>query len=290
LFPLFFWLPASYHTPPAAVGALLAGLLTKVGVYAIIRTQTLLFPEGRMDDVLMWAALATMVVGILGAVAQDDLKRLLSFTLVSHIGYMLFGIALASEAGWSASIYYVAHHIIVQTGLFLVAGLIERRGGSTSLDSLGGLAKLAPVLAILFFIPAMNLGGIPPLSGFLGKVGLLQAGVADGSWLALTLVVGGVATSLLTLYALIKAWNKAFWQTPPEPLPDATLPKGMVGSAAALVVLGLALTVGAGPLYGYAERAAGALADRSVYIQSVLPEGGRGSGESVDVAHGGDDA
>jgi multicomponent Na+:H+ antiporter subunit D len=136
----------------------------------------------------------------------------------------------------------------------------------------------------------MNLGGIPPLSGFLGKVGLLQAGVADGSWLALTLVVGGVVTSLLTLYALIKAWNKAFWQTPPEPLPDATLPKGMVGSAAALVVLGLALTVGAGPLYGYAERAAAALDDRSVYIQSVLPEGGRGSGESVDVAHGEEDA
>jgi multicomponent Na+:H+ antiporter subunit D len=264
------------------VTAVFAGLLTKVGVYAIIRTQTLLFPEGRMDDVLMWAALATMVVGILGAVAQDDLKRLLSFTLVSHIGYMIFGIALASESGWAAAIYYVAHHIIVQTGLFLVAGLIERRGGSTSLDSLGGLAKIAPVLAILFFIPAMNLGGIPPLSGFLGKVGLMQAGVQNGSGLALTLVVGGVLTSLLTLYALIKAWNKAFWQTPPEPLPDTHLPKGMVGSAAALVVLGLTLTVAAGPLYGYAERASAALADRSVYVQAVLPDGSRGSGESVD--------
>jgi multicomponent Na+:H+ antiporter subunit D len=284
VFPLSAWLPDSYPTAPAPVTAVFAGLLTKVGVYAIIRTQSLLFPEGRMDDVLMWAALATMVVGILGAVAQDDIKRLLSFTLVSHIGYMIFGIALASETGWAAAIYYVAHHITVQTGLFLVAGLIERRGGSTSLESLGGLAKIAPLLAVLFFIPAMNLAGIPPLSGFLGKVGLMQAGVQDGTPLALTLVVGGVLTSLLTLYALIKAWNKAFWQTPPEPLPDTKLPVGMVGSAAALVVLGLALTVGAGPLYGYAERAAAALQDRSVYVQAVLPEGGRGEGESADVA------
>ncbi|VTR75660.1 Na+/H+ antiporter subunit D [Cellulomonas hominis] len=284
IFPLSAWLPDSYPTAPAPVTAVFAGLLTKVGVYAIIRTQSLLFPEGRMDDVLMWAALATMVVGILGAVAQDDLKRLLSFTLVSHIGYMIFGIALASQSGWAAAIYYVAHHIIVQTGLFLVAGLIERRGGSTSLESLGGLAKIAPVLAILFFIPAMNLGGIPPLSGFLGKVGLLQAGVQDGTPLALALVVGGVLTSLLTLYALIKAWNKAFWQTPPEPLPDTHLPVGMVGSAAALVGLGLALTIGAGPLYGYAERASEALSDRSGYVEAVLPEGGRGEGESADVA------
>ncbi|HEY0215478.1 MAG TPA: proton-conducting transporter membrane subunit, partial [Cellulomonas sp.] len=219
-----------------------------------------------------------------GAVAQDDLKRLLSFTLVSHIGYLIFGIALATEHGWAASIYYVAHHITVQTALFLVAGLIERRGGSTSLESLGGLAKAAPVLAILFFIPAMNLAGIPPLSGFLGKIGLMQAGVAVGTPLALALVVGGVVTSLLTLYALIKAWNKAFWQTPPVPLPDTRLPVGMTVPAAALVVLGLALTFGAGPLYGYAERAATALAERTPYIDAVLPDDGRGEGESADVA------
>src|SRR5690606_33629085 len=105
---------------------------------------------------------------ILGAVAQNDVKRLVSFTLVSHIGYMIFGIALSSEQGLASAIFYVAHHITVQTALFLVVGLMERRGGSTSLDRLGGLARIAPFLAILFFVPAMNLAGIPPLSGFLG--------------------------------------------------------------------------------------------------------------------------
>ena len=223
-----------------------------------------------------------MVIGILGAVAQNDIKRLLSFTLVSHIGYMLFGIALASQAGLGASIFYVAHHITVQTTLFLVVGLVERRGGTTSLERLGGLAKIAPGLAILFFIPAMNLAGIPPLSGFLGKVGLLEAGVAQGTPLAYTLVVGSVVTSLLTLYAIVKAWNKAFWQTPPEALPEASLPGTMVGPTAALVGLGLLLTAVSGPLYAYADRAAGTMMEPSNYIDAVLDSTGRGTGDSTE--------
>ena len=283
IFPLSAWLPDSYPTAPAPVTAVFAGLLTKVGVYAIIRVQTLMFPGGRADDLLMWAALATMLVGILGAVAQNDIKRLLSFTLVSHIGFMIFGISLSSEAGMAAAIFYVVHHITVQTTLFLVAGLIERRGGSTSLDQLGGLAKIAPLLAVLFFVPAMSLAGVPPFSGFLGKIGLLQAGVAAGTPMTYVLVGGGVVTSLLTMYALIKAWNKAFWQTAPANVPDRHLPRGMVGSAAALALVGVGLTVVAGPLYAYTERAAHDLRDRTGYIEAVLPAGGRGSGVSQNV-------
>lgn len=214
VFPLAAWLPDSYPTAPAPVTAVFAGLLTKVGVYAILRTQTLLFPGDRIGDVLMVVALLSLIVGILGAVAQTDLKRLLSFTLISHMGYMVFGIALASHDGIAGAVFYVAHHITVQTTLFLVAGLIERRSGTTDLQSLGGLSTLSPLLAVIFFIPAMNLAGIPPLSGFLGKLGLLRAGIDDGGVLAYVLVAGGTVTSLLTLYALVKAWNLAFWRAP----------------------------------------------------------------------------
>lgn len=305
VFPMSAWLPDSYPTAPAPVTAVFAGLLTKVGIYAIIRTQTLLFPDSPLTELLMWAALFTMVVGILGAVAQSEIKRMLSFTLVSHIGYMVFGVALATAAGLSGAIFYVVHHITIQTTLFLVAGLIERRGGSTALDRLGGLAKLAPVLAVLFFVPAMNLGGIPPFSGFLGKLGLLQAGVEVGSWLAYLLVAGGVVTSLLTLYAMAKAWNGAFWQTTPERLvpvsgsagravtdlhgkpvrdeaPDPSdrspgdprpLPAAMMWPTAVLVVLGSALTLLAGPLYDFTDRAAHDLRERTPYIEAVLPGG-----------------
>ena len=294
VFPLSAWLPDSYPTAPAPVTAVFAGLLTKVGVYAIMRTETLLFPGGRLADVLMWAALLTMLVGILGAVAQSDIKRLLSFTLVSHMGYMVFGIALGSQAGLSGAIFYVAHHITIQTTLFLVTGLIERRGGSTNVGELGGLATVAPGLAILFFIPAMNLAGIPPFSGFLGKVGLLQAGIDDGGVVAWMLVAGGTLTSLLTLWAVSKIWTKAFWQAPTESVlarggggrshrggtavlesggrstREPALSAAMVAPTAALVAMGIALTIFAGPLFGLSSRAADDLLDRRPYIDAVM--------------------
>ena len=336
VFPLSLWLPDSYPTAPAPVTAVFAGLLTKVGVYAIIRTQTLLFPDSPLSTLLMVAALLTMVVGILGAIAQSDIKRMLSFTLVSHIGYMIFGVGLGTEAGIGGAVFYVAHHITIQTALFLVVGLIERRAGSTALLRLGGLARLSPLLGVLFFVPAMNLAGIPPMSGFLGKISLFQAGVDDGSALALVLVAGGTTTSLLTLYAVAKTWALAFWRSPEQAhqmarllvgdddrrdqdeqavpamvehrghvhvgsvafgaadlrearqvadadspdrdlhqlleageLPDR-LPLLMVLPTAGLVLASLAITVVAGPLVGYTDRAAADLGDRDTYVSAVM--------------------
>ena len=296
VFPLSTWLPDSYPTAPAPVTAVFAGLLTKVGVYAIIRTHSLLFPDGGLDDVLMVAALLTMLVGILGAIAQNDIKRLLSFTLVSHIGYMVFGIALANDLGMSGAIYYVAHHIVVQTTLFLVVGLIERQAGASTLQRLGGLAAASPLLAFIFVVPALNLGGIPPFSGFIGKVALLEAGAQAGTSLAWVLVAGSVVTSLLTLYAVTRVWTKAFWRaradapegdmaraTPVALLDDSDddvsfadrddvgrMPVGMLLPTGALIAVGLALTVAAGPIYAYSERAADEVLDRSRYISAVL--------------------
>lgn len=284
VFPLSFWLPDSYPTAPAPVTAVFAGLLTKVGVYAIIRTETLLFPGGSLSDVLLVVALLTMIVGILGAVAQTDIKRLLSFTLISHIGYMIFGVALGSVLGLAAAIFYTAHHILVQTSLFLAAGLIERRGGSTSLQKLGGLAKLSPLLALLYFVPALNLGGIPPFSGFLGKLGLLQAGIDKGTVLAYVVVGGAVFASLLTLYSVLKVWNKAFWRSVSDvEFPDpilveniskttrvSLLPKTMTLSTAVLMFIGVSLTVFSAPIYELSVYAAQTLLDSSNYIDAVF--------------------
>ncbi|WP_070379370.1 Na+/H+ antiporter subunit D [Rhodococcus sp. WMMA185] len=296
VFPLSAWLPDSYPTAPAPVTAVFAGLLTKVGVYAIIRTHSLLFPQGDLDNLLMVCGLLTMLVGILGAIAQTDIKRLLSFTLVSHIGYMVFGVALSTQEGLSGAIYYVAHHILVQTTLFLVVGLIERQGGSSSLRRLGGLAAASPVLAIVFLVPALNLGGIPPFSGFIGKVALLQAGAEDGSTLAWILVAGGTVTSLLTLYAVARVWAKAFWRARadapegdladvgPSALLDESdvviayddrpdvgrMPAMMLIPTIALVAVGVAMTVFAGQIIHISDRAASDLQDRSIYIDAVL--------------------
>nr|PZM98725.1 MAG: Na+/H+ antiporter subunit D [Actinomycetota bacterium] len=300
LFPMSFWLPDSYPTAPAPVTAVFAGLLTKVGVYAIIRTETLLFPDdgpgGDFRVPMMWVALLTMVVGILGAAVQADIKRLLSFTLVSHIGYMIFGVALSSPLGLNATVYYVVHHITVQTTLFLAVGLVERIGGTTSISRLSGLLKRAPLIAVLFFIPALNLGGIPPFSGFLGKAGLLIAGAQQGGWVVWVLIVGSVLTSLLTLYALMRVWNMAFWRSRAEveagyrstyintlvESPDdegevrtgASTPRLMVAATTGMVIVTLALTALAGPLFALGDRTATEIADRDAVITAVLHSGG----------------
>ena len=273
VFPLSFWLPDSYPTAPAPVTAVFAGLLTKVGVYALIRTETEIFRDNDINTLLMIVALLTMVVGVLGALAQAELKRILSFTLVSHIGYMVFGLAIATPAAIGATIYDMVHHIVVQTTLFLAIGLIERRAGSTSILRVRGLMRAAPLLAVLYFIPAINLGGLPPFSGFIGKYALFDAAAQEGSPLMMVLIVGGIVTSLLTLYALMRAWNLAFWREDEdsseteariEYLGDApaagvkterrVIPRIMTAATAGMVVVTVALTVFAGPLYEVCAR------------------------------------
>lgn len=293
--PLDAWLPDSYPTAPSLVTAVFAGLLTKVGVYSIIRMRSSVFTDGSLDTLLMWVALATMLVGIFGAIAQYDIKRLLSFTLVSHIGYMLFGVALGTAQGLSGAIFYAVHHILVQTTLFLVVGLIERQAGTASLRSLGSLIYSAPLIAILYFIPAINLGGIPPFSGFLGKIILLQAGANEGSALAWVLIGGAVVTSLLTLYVMIIVWTQGFLRdradapegnvamARPATLSEVTeevalsdredvgrLPWGMVLATTLLVAASTSMSLLAGPISAVTSRAAESAQDKTIYRYAVL--------------------
>lgn len=315
IFPLAFWLPDSYPTAPAPVTAVFAGLLTKVGVYAIIRSQTLLFTDSSFNEVLMVVAGLTLVVGILGAVSQLDIKRLLSFTLISHIGYLIFGIAIGTSAGFGATIYYIAHHIIVQTTLFLAVGLMERNGGTTSLTSLGGMMRAAPLVAVLFFIPMLNLAGIPPFSGFIGKLGLFDAAAQIDTPSAYALIGVGALVSLLTLYALTRAWSLAFWRSREAAVgqltavgsstealklrdreealierlhdaPDAqptqeirNTPKLMVGATTGMVLVSLGLTLFGGPIYSYAERAGESLLYPGLLVDQVLYAPADGPGE-----------
>lgn len=277
--PLHVWLPDSYPTAPAPVTAVFAALLTKVGVYALVRTQTILFPREEAWTLLLVVAAATMLVGVLGALVQDDLHRLLSFALVSHIGFMLLGLALFSVAGLTGTLLYLIHHIVVQAALFLVVGMIERQRGTVSLRRLGGLATV-PTLAVLFGIPALSLGGVPPLAGFVSKLALLQAAVADGGPGAFTIAAVAVLTSLLTLAAMVRVWTRAFWGQTVPPVPD---PEGAeVGVAtgkparlmrvttASVVTVGLLVALAAGPLSGIARRAASDLIARVPYQEAVL--------------------
>ena len=275
IFPLFQWLPDSYPTAPSPVTALFAGLLTKVGVYAIIRTQTLLFPTGgTASTILLVLAALTMTVGVLGAIAQDDVKRILSFHIVSQIGYMIFGLGLFTLAGVAGAVLYIVHHIVVKTTLFLVGGIIEETTGTGQLHRLGGLLHGAPLLAALFLLPALSLAGIPPLSGFVAKLALVQAGFGAQQWAAAGVAL---AVSLFTLFSMTKIWNGVFWGAPDELPPHAEsvqgsfrAPRLMTASTAVMVAVSLGFVVVAGPLYAFSERAATVLLDRTDYIEAVL--------------------
>lgn len=284
IFPLFFWLPASYHTPPVAVSAVFAGLLTKVGVYALIRMFTLVFTNdmATTHGLLLGLAGFTMVSGVLGAMVQFDFRRLLSFHIVSQIGYMVLGLALFTPLALAGTVFYLFHHIVVKANLFLVSGITARYGGSFDLKKLGGFYAAAPLVALLFFIPAMSLGGLPPLSGFFAKFAIVKAGLAGdtifGGWAGVLSAVA-LAVGLLTLFSMTKIWGEVFWKAAPEghaphrgnvPPWERFL---LISPVAALAALTLAIGFFPQFFFDFAARAAGQLLEPAIYIRAVLGEG-----------------
>jgi len=269
LFPLFFWLPASYHTPPAAIGAVFAGLLTKVGVYSLVRVFTLLFygESPTIFALLLAMSAATMVIGLVAAFNERDFRRVLAFNLVGHIGYTTASLSLLTPAALAGAIFYVVHHIVVITNLYLVSGVMLRLRRTTDMAGLGGLYRDQPWFAALAMIPIFSLAGVPPLSGFLGKLAILEGTFSAGAyWLGgLVLVVG-----LLTLLSMARVWADSFWR-PAAAAQDLASPGApLIGAIAALSLVTLAMTCAAGPLYELTLRSAQQLLQREDYLRAVL--------------------
>ena len=277
IFPLFFWLPASYHTPPVAISAFIAGLITKVGMYALIRLFTLIFVTDQELTIPLFTVLAgfTMVVGVLGAASQNDFRKILSFHIVSQIGYMLMGLALFTPLAIAGSIYFIVHNILVKTNLFLISGVVAHRHGTFALKKLGSVYLTQPLLSVLFFISAFSLAGIPPFSGFWGKFMLAKSGFEIDSF---TIVFVSLAVSLMTLFSMTKIWNEVFWKKKPEPDP---LLEVMTESeqrdnrllylpVAFLTVCILFIGLYAEPVVAMSQLAAEQLLNSEFYIKAVL--------------------
>jgi multicomponent Na+:H+ antiporter subunit D len=271
MFPFFFWLPASYHTPPIAITALFSGLLTKVGVYAMIRYFTLFFVQDQSfwHPLLLTIGGLTMVVGVLTAASQYDIRKILSFHIISQIGYMIVGLGLFTVMGLAGAIYYIVHNIVAKTNTFLVAGMINRIKGTYDLKAIGGLYKSYPFVALLFFIPALGLAGVPPLSGFFGKLLLIIAGFEAKQYFISAVAI---AVGLITLFSMVKIWNEGFWKKQPEEKnePKVTLPFSMILPVAILALGTISLGVFAGPLIDLSIEAARQLINPEEYINTVL--------------------
>lgn len=255
LFPLFSWMPRAYATLSPARLALFSALLTKVAAYAMLRILggPLASAGAALEDVVLAAGCATMIAGVLCALAQMDLRRLLAFHIISQIGYLLVAVALMTPASALGFFFFVAHVACAKAALFLIAGVIARDSGTYDLRQLGGLAADRPRLALLFAAAALALAGLPPLSGFWAKLFVIQAAIDAGAWWTTGIALG---VSLLTLLSMLKIWMYAFWR----PAPGAAISRSRSlrpGLAAAVLVAAtVACGLAPGPLHAAAETAA----------------------------------
>ena len=280
IFPLYFWLPASYHTPPAAVSAIFGGLLTKVGVYALLRVFTLIFTgDPFLQNLMLVLAILTLISGALGALVQKNVRKVFSYLIISHIGFMIAGLGLMSKVALAGAVFYLVHDIIVKTNLFMVSGLIFKITGSNNMDKASGIYAKYPLLALIMAIPLFSVVGIPPLSGFWPKLSLILASAQQGQYL---LIAAMLLASFLTLFVIARIWAEVFWKDKSDfkPRKDLQTYRKMEPLKIKLIwvpilVLGLiSLYIGfaAEHIQLLAEKVADSLLNPEMYIKTILGE------------------
>lgn len=277
LFPLYFWLPSSYHTPPSAISAIFAGLLTKVGIYALIRIFTLIFiPDVFTRHLILTVAVATIITGAFGALVRRDLRRIFSYLIICHIGYMVAGLGMFTFVALTGTIFYLVHDIVIKTNLFLITGVIFRIKGSVKLKELGGLQKTYPYFTFLVALVLFSLVGVPPLSGFWAKIPLLQAAFTTRSYLTLAAILFG---SLITLLLAARIWSAVFWKKGVESEYEKTndfrqLPflqrTSLLLPVYFLAFVTMYIGFGAEHIFNLSQRVAGELLNPMLYVQAVL--------------------
>jgi multicomponent Na+:H+ antiporter subunit D len=275
---MYFWLPASYHTPPPAVSAIFGGLLTKLGVYAIIRSFTLIFGGDEFMGIIMSALAAlTILSGGLGALMHQNMGKIFGYLIICHIGFMMVGLGIFTELALVGTVFYLIHDIIVKTNLFMVSGVVLKINGTQNIKELGGLYKNYPMLSLLMAIPLFSLVGIPPLSGFWAKIFWIEAGIETKDYLLIGFIVLG---SFLTLWVIAKMWAEVFWKA------GENLPKKANGlyfdqlsrvdkwqwifPIVFLSIVSLYIGFGAENIIVLSQKIAGDLMNPTDYIESVL--------------------
>lgn len=272
IFPLYIWLPGSYYAPPIPILALFGALLTKVGVYSIARTFSLFFYHDPTYTfgLLQFLAIMTIIMGIIGAIAYWDLKKIIIYNIVIAIGVILFGFSLHSQTAFEGSIFYLIHDMVIKAALFLLIGIMIKITGTSDLRKISGLIQHYPLLAWTFFIAALALAGIPPLSGFTGKLLIVRAGFEEGSYIGSAIVL---MSSLFVLLSVMKIFINGFWGIP-RTYGDGK-PKSiayLLISPVFLVVIAVFYGVFTEAVYPYMTQAAGVLSNPDEYIKAVLKE------------------
>jgi multicomponent Na+:H+ antiporter subunit D len=277
IFPLYFWLPDSYHTPQAAISSIFAGLLTKVGIYALVRVFSLIFiPDDSMKNLIVILAGLTLFSGGLGAVVQTNMRKMFSYMIVCHIGYMIGGLGMFTAAALSGAIFYLIHDIIIKTNLFLAGGVIYKINGELNMKRMGSIYDQYPALSLLIAVPLFSLIGVPPLSGFWPKINLMRESFATSNYFLLGSIIFG---SFITLFVITRFWSEAFWKKIKNPVrkPYIRYYDQMSQSQKILLILpvvflsfiSLYIGLGAENIFRLSDHIASELVDTSAYIKAV---------------------
>lgn len=276
LFPLYYWLPHSYPTLATPVAGVFAGLLTKVGIYVLIRMCVTVLPHELpgLHGLIAWMSGVTMLLGVLGAISRNFIRGILSFHIVSQVAFMTLALGFFTPLSLTAAIFYIAHHIIVKASLFLIGGVAALLNRTDDLARMANLWRTAPWVGGLFLIQALSLAGVPPLSGFWGKYLIVVEGLAKGEYV---LVAASLVASVLTLFSMLKIWLAAFWTEREETevrVNDARWP-GLAGVCGGMAALSLAIGFGAEPMLRLAKKASEMAWDRDGYVRAVFAVEGK---------------
>ncbi len=270
LFPFYYWMPSSYAKPPIVISALFGALLTKVGVYSILRVFSLIF-VGELSfthEMFIILSAITMLIGVIGALSTTDIRLIIIYNIIPAIGYMLMGIGIFSETSVSGSIYYLMQDMLLKTALFLLAGVLITITGTTNIKKMGGLMTHYPLVGWIFFIAALTLAGIPPFSGFIGKYAIIRGGFEEGYYL---ISIYALLISLLILLSIIRVFMYAFWGTEQtEHLTKKGIEKKLLPSILLLIALTTFLGIGAELVYPFVQETAQDILNPALYIQDVL--------------------
>jgi len=277
VFPLYFWLPSAYHTPPSAIAAIFGGLLTKMGIYAMLRVFTVVFqPDHFTLTLFSIIAILTLITGALGTINKRSIRRILSYLIVCHIGYLIAGLGLNTEWAFVAVIFYLIHDVIVKSNFFMISGIILKMRETVDITRLGSLLKDYPKFSFMVALVLFSLIGIPPLSGFWPKVLLFQETFKQENYILLAALI---VASFVTLFVVIRIWSEAFWKESPKPITeeiDHFRPFPLSGKIALIVpvigltVVSLFIGLNANSVFKLAEKAAYEMKRPEIYINNVL--------------------
>ncbi len=277
VFPLYFWLPSAYHTPPSAIAAIFGGLLTKMGIYAMLRVFTVVFqPDHFTLTLFSVIAILTLITGALGTINKRSIRRILSYLIVCHIGYLIAGLGLNTELAFVAVIFYLIHDVIVKSNFFMISGIILKMRETVDITRLGSLLKDYPKFSFMVALVLFSLIGIPPLSGFWPKVLLFQETFKQENYVLLAALI---VASFVTLFAVIRIWSEAFWKESPKPITEeidhfASFPLSgkiaLIAPVIGLTAVSLFIGLNANNVFKLAEKAAYEMKHPEIYINNVL--------------------